>query len=235
MPFSQAAPAILLLCFVGLQLWHGRLVAGRLSHEAQPRFPERGAGEEHLSYLIHKAPDLSICSTPTRGSASHLLLTHPWLCLRPAPLSLPVPLSSPSGLHSEGCLCDRGVPEGPALPGRLRAAEPRGVSRSGCRCRVCAKRGARTLKAGHSRPHTIISSTCLCSAFRSFGPLPCFNGSALHSCSLSHRLGILSAVLACSYGPLAWINGGYDTAQPGDLPTKDGVDVRLGGENGLFR
>jgi len=34
----------------------------------------------------------------------------------------------------------------------------------------------------------------------------------------------------CSYGPLAWINGGYDTAQPGDLPTKDGVDVRLGGE-----
>jgi rhodanese-related sulfurtransferase len=35
------------------------------------------------------------------------------------------------------------------------------------------------------------------------------------------------------YGPLAWINGGYDTAQPGDLPTKDGVDVRLGGVGGL--
>jgi rhodanese-related sulfurtransferase len=31
------------------------------------------------------------------------------------------------------------------------------------------------------------------------------------------------------YGPLAWINGGFDTAQPGDLQTKDGVDIRLGG------
>ncbi|PSC76673.1 H(+) hexose cotransporter 2 [Micractinium conductrix] len=35
------------------------------------------------------------------------------------------------------------------------------------------------------------------------------------------------------YGPLAWINGGYDTATPGDLPTKDGVDIRLGGVGGL--
>lgn len=32
-----------------------------------------------------------------------------------------------------------------------------------------------------------------------------------------------------SYGPLAWINGGFDTALPGDLNTKDGVDIRLGG------
>ncbi|KAL4854502.1 Rhodanese-like domain-containing protein 11 [Chlorella vulgaris] len=35
------------------------------------------------------------------------------------------------------------------------------------------------------------------------------------------------------YGPLAWINGGFDTAQPGDLPTKDGADIRLGGVGGL--
>ncbi|KAL4425370.1 hypothetical protein ABPG75_009386 [Micractinium tetrahymenae] len=35
------------------------------------------------------------------------------------------------------------------------------------------------------------------------------------------------------YGPLAWINGGFDTAVPGDLPTKDGVDIRLGGVGGL--
>ena len=31
------------------------------------------------------------------------------------------------------------------------------------------------------------------------------------------------------YGPIAWISGGFDTAQPGDLPTKDGADIRLGG------
>jgi hypothetical protein len=30
----------------GLQLWHGRLVAGRLPHEAQPAVPGGGAGEE---------------------------------------------------------------------------------------------------------------------------------------------------------------------------------------------
>ena len=36
------------------------------------------------------------------------------------------------------------------------------------------------------------------------------------------------------YGPLAWVNGGFDTAAPGDLQTKDGVDVRLGGAPSLL-
>jgi rhodanese-related sulfurtransferase len=35
------------------------------------------------------------------------------------------------------------------------------------------------------------------------------------------------------YPALAWINGGLDTAQPGDLPTKDGKDIRFGGIGGL--
>lgn len=63
---------------VGLQLWHGRLVAGRLAHEAQPRFPERGAGEEQtfMFDLVHKAPDLPICTSLTPGSASDLLRSH---------------------------------------------------------------------------------------------------------------------------------------------------------------
>jgi rhodanese-related sulfurtransferase len=28
------------------------------------------------------------------------------------------------------------------------------------------------------------------------------------------------------YSKLAWINGGFDTARPGDLPTTDDKDVR---------
>jgi rhodanese-related sulfurtransferase len=28
------------------------------------------------------------------------------------------------------------------------------------------------------------------------------------------------------YSKLAWINGGFDTARPGDLPTTDNKDVR---------
>lgn len=28
------------------------------------------------------------------------------------------------------------------------------------------------------------------------------------------------------YGQLAWINGGFDTAKPGDLPTTNGKDLR---------
>jgi len=35
------------------------------------------------------------------------------------------------------------------------------------------------------------------------------------------------------YPSLAWVNGGLDTAQPGDLPTKDGKDIRYGGIGGL--
>ncbi|GAB4815529.1 hypothetical protein N2152v2_002575 [Parachlorella kessleri] len=35
------------------------------------------------------------------------------------------------------------------------------------------------------------------------------------------------------YGQLAWINGGFDTAKPGDLPTKDDKDLRLAGIGGL--
>ncbi len=35
------------------------------------------------------------------------------------------------------------------------------------------------------------------------------------------------------YTSLAWINGGLDTARPGDLPTKDGKDIRFGGIGGL--
>lgn len=35
------------------------------------------------------------------------------------------------------------------------------------------------------------------------------------------------------YPSLAWINGGLDTACPGDLGTKDGKDIRFGGIGGL--
>ncbi|KAL6781473.1 hypothetical protein ACKKBG_A11285 [Auxenochlorella protothecoides x Auxenochlorella symbiontica] len=35
------------------------------------------------------------------------------------------------------------------------------------------------------------------------------------------------------YRSLAWINGGYDTAQPGELPVEGDVDVRLAGIGGL--
>lgn len=35
------------------------------------------------------------------------------------------------------------------------------------------------------------------------------------------------------YGTIAWVNGGLDTARPGDLATKDGKDIRFGGIGGL--
>ena len=35
------------------------------------------------------------------------------------------------------------------------------------------------------------------------------------------------------YPAISWINGGLDTARPGDLATKDGKDVRFGGIGGL--
>uniref|UniRef100_A0A383VI29 Rhodanese domain-containing protein n=1 Tax=Tetradesmus obliquus TaxID=3088 RepID=A0A383VI29_TETOB len=35
------------------------------------------------------------------------------------------------------------------------------------------------------------------------------------------------------YSKLAWINGGFDTARPGDLPTTDNKDVRYAGIGGL--
>lgn len=35
------------------------------------------------------------------------------------------------------------------------------------------------------------------------------------------------------YQNIAWINGGLDTARPGNIPTKNGVDVRVGGIGGL--
>eukprot|EP00877_Chromochloris_zofingiensis_P005814 jgi/Chrzof1/15233/Cz09g32120.t1 len=35
------------------------------------------------------------------------------------------------------------------------------------------------------------------------------------------------------YGQLAWINGGFDTAKPGDLPTTNGKDLRYAGIGGL--
>lgn len=35
------------------------------------------------------------------------------------------------------------------------------------------------------------------------------------------------------YQTLAWINGGLDTAKPGELPSKDGKDLRLAGIGGL--
>lgn len=35
------------------------------------------------------------------------------------------------------------------------------------------------------------------------------------------------------YQTLAWINGGLDTAKPGDLPSKDGKDLRLAGIGGV--
>jgi hypothetical protein len=35
------------------------------------------------------------------------------------------------------------------------------------------------------------------------------------------------------YPAIAWINGGLDTARPGELATKDGKDIRYGGIGGL--
>ena len=35
------------------------------------------------------------------------------------------------------------------------------------------------------------------------------------------------------YGQLAWINGGFDAAQPSDLPVKGAPDLRFGGIGGL--
>lgn len=35
------------------------------------------------------------------------------------------------------------------------------------------------------------------------------------------------------YPTLAWINGGFDTAQKGDLPAEEDKDLRLGGIGGV--
>ena len=35
------------------------------------------------------------------------------------------------------------------------------------------------------------------------------------------------------FGQLAWINGGFDAAQPTDLPVKNAEDLRFGGIGGL--
>lgn len=35
------------------------------------------------------------------------------------------------------------------------------------------------------------------------------------------------------FGQLAWINGGFDAAQPSDLPVKNATDLRFGGIGGL--
>lgn len=35
------------------------------------------------------------------------------------------------------------------------------------------------------------------------------------------------------FGQLAWINGGFDAAQPTDLPVKGAEDLRFGGIGGL--
>lgn len=35
------------------------------------------------------------------------------------------------------------------------------------------------------------------------------------------------------YKTIAWVNGGLDTARPGQIPTKDNVDIRFGGVGGL--
>ena len=59
--------------------------------------------------------------------------------------------------------------------------------------------------------------TCL----RLPAPACCLACRSLAACEQLSRAG---------YGPLAWINGGFDTAQPGQLATKDNVDIRLGGE-----
>ena len=110
----------------------------------------------------------------------------------------------PAGLHPQGRLGHRGLPEGPALPGRLRAAEPRGVSAAGAAVPLAAPL------------HAIRSA-----------PLRPTQRPLLRDVSMLH-------CRTCSYGPLAWINGGFDTAAPGDLATKDGVDIRLGGERLFF-
>jgi rhodanese-related sulfurtransferase len=41
------------------------------------------------------------------------------------------------------------------------------------------------------------------------------------------------ALSRAGYSTLAWLNGGLDTARPGEMATKDGVDVRMGGIGGL--
>jgi hypothetical protein len=35
------------------------------------------------------------------------------------------------------------------------------------------------------------------------------------------------------YKDLAWVNGGLDNSRPGDIPTRDGQDVRVAGIGGL--
>lgn len=46
-------------------------------------------------------------------------------------------------------------------------------------------------------------------------------------------LAACEALSRAGYGQLAWINGGFDTTKAGDLPTKDGADIRLAGIGGL--
>lgn len=46
-------------------------------------------------------------------------------------------------------------------------------------------------------------------------------------------LAACEALSRAGYPTIAWVNGGLDTARPGDVATKDDVDIRMGGIGGL--
>lgn len=46
-------------------------------------------------------------------------------------------------------------------------------------------------------------------------------------------LAACEALSNAGYSQLAWVNGGFDTAETGEIPTVDGTDIRLAGIGGL--
>lgn len=52
-------------------------------------------------------------------------------------------------------------------------------------------------------------------------------------CSLHRSLSACEQLARAGYQSLAWINGGFDTALPGDLPVIDNADLRLAGIGGV--
>jgi hypothetical protein len=55
----------------------------------------------------------------------------------------------------------------------------------------------------------------------------------LRSLAAAEQLAVDGYGAPGSGGALAWLPGGLDTARPGEVPTRDGVDVRVAGIGGL--
>ena len=51
--------------------------------------------------------------------------------------------------------------------------------------------------------------------------------------TLCRSLAACEQLSRAGYPSLAWINGGFDTAQKGDLPAEGDTDLRLGGIGGV--